>query len=87
MLTIHVSSLFPIFARHLMMNIFNLSEMGIIILVWLALIAGGVIICAFIGSVIFKVINSRVLTFGLDAVKYLADYFSPATSTKSTVVR
>jgi len=81
--TIHFGTLFVALARYFM----NIPELGMMLLVWLALIVAAVIICTFIGSVIFKLMNSPVLTFGLDAVKSLADYFPPATSTKSSVIR
>ena len=81
--TIHFSTLFVTLARYFM----DIPELGMTILVWLALIVAAVIICTFIGSVIFRLMNSRVLTFGLDAVKSMADYLAQATSTKSTVIR
>jgi hypothetical protein len=71
-----------IFARHSLNSGFQAPEMGMMILVWLILIAVGVMLCALIGSVIFKMISA-----GLEAVKFLPVYFAPETSTKSTVTR
>jgi hypothetical protein len=84
---IHTSILFVNFARHFLMNFFNVSEMGMMIMAWLTLTAGGVIFCAFIGSLIFRLINSKALTLGLETIKSMSDYFASLTSTKSTVIR
>jgi hypothetical protein len=44
-------------------------EIGMVFLVWITLMSGGVTICCFIGAVVWKLINSEAVDWGLEAVR------------------
>jgi hypothetical protein len=64
-----MSTVFITLASLFVKSIFNPAEIGVMILVWITLMAGGVMICCFIGAMVWKSINSRVVDWGLEAVK------------------
>src|SRR5262245_53478394 len=54
---------------YLLGSVFSLPEIGMVVLVWIALIGGGVMICCFLGAMVWKLINSKAVDWGLEAVK------------------
>jgi hypothetical protein len=64
-----ISTIFITLASLFVKSIFSPAEIGVMILVWITLMAGGVMICCFIGAVVWKLINSRAVDWGLEAVK------------------
>lgn len=66
---IFVSIVFVTLACLFLKSIFSPPELGMMILVWITLSAGGVFLCAVIGSVVWKLLNSKAVDWGLEAVK------------------
>jgi hypothetical protein len=64
-----VSTIFITLASLFVRSIFSPAEIGVMILVWITLMAGGVMICCFIGAVVWKLINSKAVDWGVEAVK------------------
>ncbi len=64
-----ISTMFITLACLFMKSIISPAEMGVMILVWITLTAGGVVICSFIGAIVWKIIHSTVVDWGLEAVK------------------
>jgi hypothetical protein len=64
-----VSIVFISLACLFLKSIFSPPELGMMILVWITLSAGGIFICAVIGSIVWKLLNSRAVDWGLEAVK------------------
>jgi hypothetical protein len=64
-----VSIVFITLACLFLKSIFSPSEIGVMILVWITLSSGGIFICAVIGSIVWKLVNSRAVDWGLEAVK------------------
>jgi hypothetical protein len=64
-----VSVIFITLAWLFLKSIFSPPEIGVMILVWVTLLSGGIFICAVIGSIIWKLVNSRAVDWGLEAVK------------------
>jgi hypothetical protein len=64
-----VSTIFITLASLFVKSIFSPAEIGVMILVWITLMAGGVMICCFIGAIVWKLINSKAVDWGLEAVK------------------
>jgi hypothetical protein len=58
-----------IILAYLLRRVFSLPEIGMVVLVWIALISGGVMICCGIGAMVWKLINSKAVDWGLEAVK------------------
>jgi hypothetical protein len=54
---------------YLLGSVFSLPELGMVVLVWITLISAGVVICCFIGAMVWKLINSKAMDWGLEAVK------------------
>jgi hypothetical protein len=50
-------------------SVFSPPEIGVMILVWITLSSGGIFICAVLGSIVWKLVNSRAVDWGLEAVK------------------
>jgi hypothetical protein len=63
-----VGTIFITLASLFVKSIFSPAELGVMILVWITLTAGGMMICFFIGAVVWRSINSTV-DWGLEAVK------------------
>jgi hypothetical protein len=66
---IFVSAVFITLACLFLKSIFSPPEIGVMILVWITLSSGGMFICAVIGSIVWKLVNSRAVDWGLEAVK------------------
>jgi hypothetical protein len=64
-----ISTIFITLASLFVKSIFSPAEIGAMILVWITLMAGGVMICCFIGAMIWRLINSKAVDWGLEAVK------------------
>jgi hypothetical protein len=64
-----ISTIFIILASLFLKSAFSPAEIGVMILVWITLIVGGIMICCFIGSIIWRLLNSRAVDWGLEAVK------------------
>jgi hypothetical protein len=64
-----VSIVFITLACLFLKSIFSPPEIGVMILVWITLSSGGIFICAVIGSIVWKLVNSRAVDWGLEAVK------------------
>jgi hypothetical protein len=64
-----VSLVFITLACLFLKSIFSPPEIGVMILIWLTLSSGGIFICAAIGSIVWKLVNSRAVDWGLEAVK------------------
>jgi hypothetical protein len=64
-----ISIVFITLASLFLRSIFSPPEIGMVVLVWITLTSGGVMICCFIGAVVWKLINSEAVDWGLDAVK------------------
>jgi hypothetical protein len=64
-----VGTIFITLASLFVKSIFSLVEIGMMILIWITLTAGGLMICFFIGAMIWKLINSKAADWGLEAVK------------------
>ncbi|MBO0799951.1 MAG: hypothetical protein J2P31_14115, partial [Blastocatellia bacterium] len=64
-----VSIVFITLACLFLKSIFSPSELGIMILVWITLSSGGIFMCAVIGSIVWKLLNSKAVDWGLEAVK------------------
>jgi DNA mismatch repair ATPase MutS len=64
-----VSMVFITLACLFLKSIFSPPEIGVMILVWVTLSSGGVFICAVIGSIVWKLVNSKAVDWGLEAVK------------------
>jgi hypothetical protein len=54
---------------YLLRSVFSPPEIGIVLLVWITLTLAGVMICCFLGAVVWKLINSKAVDWGLEAVK------------------
>jgi hypothetical protein len=67
--TILISIVFITLACLFLRSIFSPPEIGMTILVWITLLAGGVIICTFIGFIVWRLTNSRAVDWGLEAVR------------------
>jgi hypothetical protein len=63
------STMFITLACLFLKSIFSPAEMGVMILVWITLTAGGAVMCCFIGAVVWKIIHSKAIDWGLEAVK------------------
>jgi hypothetical protein len=63
------STTFIILASLFTKSIFSPMEIGAMILVWITLMVGGVLICCFIGAMVWRLINSKAVDWGLEAVK------------------
>jgi hypothetical protein len=64
-----VSVIFITLACLFLKSILSPPEIGVMILVWITLSSGGIFICAGIGSIVWKLVNSRAMDWGLEAVK------------------
>jgi hypothetical protein len=64
-----MSTIFITLATLFVKSIFSPAEIGVMILVWMTLMSGGVMICCFIGGIVWRSINSRAVDWGLEAVK------------------
>jgi hypothetical protein len=64
-----VSLIFITLACLFLKSIFSPPEIGVMILIWVTLSSGGIFICAVIGSIVWKLVNSRAVDWGLEAVK------------------
>jgi hypothetical protein len=64
-----MSTIFIILASLFVKSIFNPAEIGVMILVWITLMSGGVMLCCFIGAIVWRSINSKAVDWGLEAVK------------------
>jgi hypothetical protein len=64
-----ISIVFITLAYHFLRSVFSPPEIGMVVLVWITLTSGGVMICCFIGAVVWKLINSKAIDWGLEAVK------------------
>jgi hypothetical protein len=64
-----VSIIFITLASLFVKSIFSPAEIGAMILVWITLMAGGVMICCFIGAIVWRLVNSKAVDWGLEAVK------------------
>jgi hypothetical protein len=64
-----VSLVFITLACLFLKSIFSPPEIGVMILVWITLSSGGVFICAAIGAVVWRLVNSKAINWGLEAVK------------------
>jgi hypothetical protein len=58
-----ISITFIILANPFLNSFFSSPEIGMMILVWITLSLGGVALCHLIGSVIWRLISSKALTF------------------------
>jgi hypothetical protein len=63
------STIFIILACLFVKSIFSPMEIGVMVLVWITLTVGGVLICCFIGAMVWRLINSKAVDWGLEAVK------------------
>jgi hypothetical protein len=54
---------------YLLRSVFSPPEVGMVVLVWITLVSAGVVICCFIGAMVWKLINSNAMDWGLEAVK------------------
>jgi hypothetical protein len=64
-----VSLVFVTLACLFLKSIFSPPEIGVMILVWITLSSGGIFLCAVIGSVVWKLVNSKAVDWGLEAVR------------------
>jgi hypothetical protein len=64
-----ISTIFIILASLFTKSIFSPMEIGVMVLVWITLTVGGVLICCFIGAMVWRLINSKAVDWGLEAVK------------------
>jgi hypothetical protein len=64
-----VSLVFITLACLFLKSIFSPPEIGVMILIWITLSSGGIFICAVIGSIVWKLVNSKAVDLGLEAVK------------------
>jgi hypothetical protein len=64
-----VSMVFITLACLFLKSIFSPPEIGVMIFVWITLSSGGVFICAVIGSIVWKLVNSKAMDWGLEAVR------------------
>jgi magnesium-transporting ATPase (P-type) len=64
-----ISIIFTTLACLFLRSIFSPLEIGMVFLVWITLMSGGVMICCFIGAVVWKLINSEAVDWGLEAVR------------------
>jgi hypothetical protein len=64
-----VSMVFITLACLFLKSVFSPPEIGVMILVWITLSSGGIFICAVLGSIVWKLVNSRAVDWGLEAVK------------------
>jgi len=64
-----ISIIFTTLACLFLRSIFSPLEIGMVFLVWITLMSGGVLICCFIGAVVWKLINSEAVDWGLEAVR------------------
>jgi hypothetical protein len=64
-----VSTIFIILAFLFLKSIFSPSEIGVMILVWITLTSGGMLICCFIGAIVWRSINSKAIDSGSEVVR------------------
>jgi hypothetical protein len=64
-----ISTIFITLASLYLKSIFSPAEIGAMILVWITLMAGGVMICCFIGAIVWRLINSQAVDRGLENMK------------------
>jgi hypothetical protein len=58
-----ISNIFIILANPFLNSFFRSPEIGMMILVWIALLLGGAAICALIGSVVWRFLATKALIF------------------------
>jgi len=64
-----ISTIFVTLASLYLKSIFSPTEIGAMILVWITLTAGGALICCFIGAMVWRLINSQAVDWGVETVK------------------